>query len=238
MSKKLYGNSRLAAGMPRTGMAFLFAVVAGCGTSPSPQTAMDQRDRLVAKLAGNWNNAVQFATAPAALEVPPSVTGDWLNRKHAAFTRVEATAIGERVLYLEWRNGGRDEAISRQRIWSFRTDAAGAIRMDFYAFVDGKPWADRAAEAGAFRGLTLDALRSYGPACGLTFTATNQTFAGAISAKDCTLTAASGRKMGIDASVQLTSDGALEYLESGQLEDGRYAFRVPPSQPYRFVRLR
>jgi hypothetical protein len=31
-------------------------------------------------------------------------------------------------------------------------------------------------------------------------------------------------------------DGALLYRESGQLEDGRYAFRVPPTEPYRFIR--
>lgn len=215
----------------------LLAVVGGCGT-PQSLPPVDARDRIVAKLGGNWNNAAQFAATPTALKVPPSVTGDWLDLQHAAFTRIEAPAIGERVMYLEWRNGGPDGAISRQRIWSFRTDALGAIRMDFFAFVDGKPWAGRAAEAGAFRALTVEALRGYGPACGLTFSVAGQTFAGAISAKNCTLTAASGRKMGIDASVGFTTDGVLEYRESGQLEDGRYAFRVPPSQPYRFVRLR
>jgi hypothetical protein len=42
--------------------------------------------------------------------------------------------------------------------------------------------------------------------------------------------------MGIDARVEMVADGVLEYRESGQLEDGRFAFRVPPSMPYRFVR--
>jgi hypothetical protein len=44
--------------------------------------------------------------------------------------------------------------------------------------------------------------------------------------------------MGINARVALTADGSLEYQESGVLDDGRYAFRVPPTEPYRFRRLR
>jgi hypothetical protein len=63
-------------------------------------------------------------------------------------------------------------------------------------------------------------------------------FTGAISAQECTITAASGRRMGINARVALTADGTLEYQESGRLDDGRYAFRVPPTEPYRFRRLR
>jgi hypothetical protein len=34
----------------------------------------------------------------------------------------------------------------------------------------------------------------------------------------------------------LLADGSVQYRESGQLEDGRYAFRVPPTEPYQFVR--
>jgi len=62
-------------------------------------------------------------------------------------------------------------------------------------------------------------------------------FQGVISASQCNITAASGRRMSINAQVELGADGTLEYRESGQLEDGRYAFRVPTSQPYRFVRI-
>jgi len=238
ISRNLSANCHTASPLKSVVFILLLAVVGGCGTPQLLPMPVDARDRIVAALAGSWNNAAQFAAAPAVLKVPPSAAGDWLDMQHASFTRIEAPAIGERVLYLEWRNGGPDGAVSRQRIWSFRTDAAGAIRMDFFAFVDGKPWAGRAAEAGAFRAVTAETLRGYGPACGLTFLIAGETFAGAINAKVCTITAASGRKMGIDASVQLTADGVLEYRESGQLEDGRYAFRVPPSQPYQFARLR
>ena len=170
------------------------------------------------------------------------MNGDWLDLQHASFTLVDAPLLGDKVLYLEWRSGSADGTISRQRIWSFRHDIsdakAGIVRMDFYAFVDGKPWAGRSGEAGAFRDLNRAQLRGYGEACGLVFSKNASGFLGAITAKECSITAASGRRMGIDARVALTADGTLEYRESGQLEDGRYAFRVPPSAPYRFRRLR
>ena len=194
---------------------------------------------LVALLAGDWDNAAQYAAAPAPLKVPPSVQGDWLDAQHARFVPIDAPAVGPQVLYLEWRSGGPEGAISRQRIWSFRADAEGRMRMDFYAFVDGKAWAGRAAEAGAFAALKPTDLRGYGEACALRFAALPEGGArGEITAAECSLTAASGRRMGIDASVELGVDGTLSYRESGRLEDGRWAFRVPPTEPYRFVRLR
>ncbi len=215
--------------------AMLMALIlAGCATT---QSAADDRDALVASLAGTWANAAQFDAAPAALKVPPSVEGDWLDLQHALFAVVDAPLIGDRVLYLEWRSGGPEGPISRQRIWSFRNEPGDTIRMDFFAFMDGTPWAGRAAEAGAFTTLTTAALRGYGPACALRFVSRPDGFLGQITADECTLTAASGRSMGIDARVSLGADGVLEYSESGRLADGRYAFRVPPSQPYRFERL-
>jgi len=44
--------------------------------------------------------------------------------------------------------------------------------------------------------------------------------------------------MGIDARVAMLADGVITYQESGKLTEGRYAFRVPPTLPYRFIRVR
>lgn len=218
-------------------LPWLAVALAGCA-SLAPAPAEDPAARVVAALAGPWDNRAQFDAAPAALKVPPSVDGRWLDLQHAAFFAVEAPAIGPHVLYLEWRNGGPSGAISRQRIWSFRNDADGGLRMDFFAFIDGAPWAGRGAERGAFATLERAALRGYDASCALRFTMSDHGgFAGRIGADECTLTAASGRRMGIDAEVVLDRDGRLGYRESGRLADGGYAFRVPPDQPYRFVRL-
>lgn len=211
------------------------ALLAGCVHAPP---AADPAARVVRALAGDWDNRAQFDAAPAALKVPPSVDGDWLDLQHAAFHVVDAPLLGDHVLYLEWRRGDAGGAISRQRIWSFRNDDGGALRMDFFAFVDGAPWAGRGAEAGAFATLAPAALRGYDAACALRFTLrADGGFEGRIGADECTLTAASGRRMGIDAEVVQDAGGTLSYRESGRLADGVYAFRVPPSQPYRFRRL-
>lgn len=215
-------------------------------TNPTNVQATDKRDALVASLAGTWDNRAQFSAVAETLKVPPSVNGDWLDLQHATFARVDAPLLGTHVLYLEWRNNSRQGAISRQRIWSFRIDDANVMRMDFYAFIDGAPWAGQVGDAGKesaanvatlFRTLAPAALRGYGAACGLRFEATGNTYRGAITASECSLVAASGRAMGIDASVALLADGTLEYRESGKLADGRYAFRVPPTMPYQFVKL-
>lgn len=196
-----------------------------------------EAERIVAALQGTWSNAPQYATAPDALQVEPSVDGEWLDLQHAAFYRVEAPAVGERVLYLEWRRGAPDGPISRQRLWSFRTDAEGAVRMDFHAFVDGAPFASRGDDPAAFAGLDASRLRSYAPECALRFEPTaDGGWRGRITADECRIVAASGRAMGIAATVELDRDGVLTYQESGRLDDGRYAFRVPPTMPYRFER--
>jgi hypothetical protein len=44
--------------------------------------------------------------------------------------------------------------------------------------------------------------------------------------------------LGAPTNLALTADGTLEYQESGLLDDGRYAFRVPPTEACRFQRVR
>jgi len=201
------------------------------------ELARDRAAEVAAALVGSYDNAAQFEAAPQALKVPPSVGGDWLDLQHALFAAVDAREIGDQVLYLEWRGSGPNGAISRQRIWSFREDADGTVRMDFFAFVDGGPWAGLADEPDAFGRLGRDELRGYGPECALRFERlTYGGWRGAISAAECSLVAASGRRMGIDAVVEIDADGTIRYQESGRLESGQYAFRVPPTQPYIFKR--
>jgi hypothetical protein len=216
-------------------VAVVAGQLAGCAGAPAP----DPAGTLLAALAGTWSNQRQFDAAPAALKVKPSVDGEWLDHQHAVFAAVDAPAFGPRVLYLEWRSGGPAGPLSRQRLWVFRTDADGALRMDFHALGDGAPWVGKATEPGAFRALAAQALRSYAPDCALRFARTPAGgWRGEVTAAQCSLTAASGRRMGIDAVVELTPEGQLLYRESGVLPDGRYAFRVPPGQAYRFERLR
>jgi hypothetical protein len=190
--------------------------------------------RIVASLEGEWSNATQYRNAPASLKVPPSVAGEWLDWQYAVFRKIDAPLIGTHVLYLEWRSGGPQGALSRQRIWSFRTDDAGKTRMDFYAFQDGLRWV--ALPPADYRALSPSALRGYGPQCALYVTASAAGLDGRITAAECTLTAASGRSMGIDATFSVANN-LLRYQESGRLATGDYAFRVPPTMPYAFEKV-
>ena len=236
--------------MIRARRAPFLLMLAACGlasvpvfaAAPLAAPAGPSRDAdleaVVDALVGTWDNRAQYDAAPAALKVPPSVEGDWIDLQHARFTRVAAPALGSHVVYLEWRNGGPEGAISRQRLWSFRRDAAGKLVMDFYAFRDGAPYAGQGISPQAFSGVTPEQLRGYPPGCELDFARRAEGgFLGAVSPERCSIVAASGRRMGILAEIDLRADGALGYRESGRLEDGRYAFRVPPTQPYRFERI-
>ena len=207
--------------------------------APAVHAASDaELDAVVDGLVGTWDNRVQYDAAPAALKAPPSVDGEWLDLQHARFTRVAAPALGSHVVYLEWRRGGPDGEISRQRLWSFRRDASGRMVMDFFAFRDGAPYAGRGISPQAFKSVTLEQLRGYPPGCGLDFARrADGGFFGAVAPERCVIVAASGRQMGILAEIDIGASGTLGYREYGRLEDGRYAFRVPPTQPYRFERL-
>jgi hypothetical protein len=223
------------------GLASVAASGAAVAAEPVAASAGPVRDAdleaIVDGLVGAWDNRSQYEAAPAALKVPPTVEGEWLDLQHARFTRVAAPALGSHVVYLEWRRGGPDGEISRQRLWSFRRDAAGKLVMDFYAFRDGAPYAGQWISPHAFMAVTPDQLRGYPPGCELDFARQGEGLFGAVGPERCSIVAASGRRMGILAEIDIGASGTLGYRESGRLEDGRYAFRVPPSQPYRFQRV-
>lgn len=218
--------------LPVSLMVAAGSCLANDGASP------EDVERLMGTLSGEWSNVAQYRDAPEALKVEPSVEVDWLDLQHAAFHAVDAPKIGEHVLYLEWRRGGAGGPVSRQRLWSFRIDSDGLVRMDFFAFVDGADFVGRGSQRGAFATLDAKALRSYSPDCALRFSPEDVGgWVGRIGSAQCRIVAASGRGMGIDANVALTADGLLSYQESGRLDDGRYAFRVPPTMPYLFQRI-
>ncbi len=221
------------------GLASVAAPAAAPVAAPAGTPARDaDLEAIIDGLVGAWDNRAQFEAAPAALKVPPTVEGEWMDLQHARFTRVSAPALGSHVVYLEWRRGGPDGEVSRQRLWSFRRDAAGRMVMDFYAFRDGAPYAGQGDSPQAFIAVTPEQLRAYPSGCELDFTRRpDGGSSGVVTPDRCVIVAASGRRMGILAEIDIGASGTLGYREYGRLEDGRYAFRVPPTGPYRFVRL-
>jgi hypothetical protein len=192
--------------------------------------------RVTAMLAGAWSNAEQYANAPDAMKRPPA-PGDpyeWIDLQTAAFFPVRAPAVGEHVVYLEWR--GADGAISRQRIWAFREGEDGALTgMDFYTFADPEPFAERGSEPGAFEMLSSGDLIGYPDGCTLAAGRTGAGYRLEVSAQDCVITARSGRQMGIEAVIEIRPD-LVTYREAGVMEGGVYAFLVPGGPAYAFRR--
>ena len=208
--------------------AAILLAAAGCAnTGPAPVSPLE---RQLAWLEGAWSNAAQFDAAPQALKRDPAPGHpyDWLDHQHAEFHRVDAPALGDHVIYLEWRAGGPDGPVSRQRIWVFHADEQGrAAGMDFYTLRDPGAYAGRGGEPGAFAELSEDDLTGYPEGCTLTpVDAGPDGFVLRVDAADCVITARSGREMGIRARIALSRD-RLSYAEAGILEDGRYAFLVP-----------
>lgn len=212
------------------------AALAGCATA-APEAGTVER---VFAQAGVYDNAAQYAAAPEALKRPP-VAGrpyDWLDRQHALFLPVEAPGLGGRVLYLEWRSGGPEGAISRQRLWRFRETASGPV-MDFFTFRDPGPFADPATRAERLRAVKEADLIGYGEACALPLRIEGEAVAAEIP-PSCTITARqSGRAMRIEARVEWRP-GRIGYREAGVLADGGYAFLVPGGErlAYDFRRVR
>lgn len=216
--------------------ALALALALGACTTYSPPS--DPLAGFTSALEGVYSNARQFAETDESLRRPPAAGHpyDWIDQQHAAFYRVDAPALGDHVVYLEWRSGGPEGPISRQRLWSFRTDETGAPRMDFFTFVDPASYAGRGREADAFAAVQPSDLISYGEACALTVQpAANGQFAASIP-ETCAITARSGRRMRLEAAVMLAGT-MLMYREQGVLDDGTIAFKVPGGPPYLFDRL-
>jgi hypothetical protein len=190
-------------------------------------------------LIGTWDNAAQMASAPETLKRPPVAGGayEWLDGQYARYFPVDVPALtgnGAKAIYLVWRNGGPDGAISRQRLWVFRTDANGQTVMDFYAFKNPERVAEETNASDAFKALTLDDLTAYGPLCALPVVARSDGWRASIPST-CAITARSGRRMILSAQINVFKN-TLSYEEAGTLEGGALAFKVPGAMAYQFVR--
>jgi hypothetical protein len=206
----------------------------------SPPFASAAADSLAAALIGAWDNQAQVDAADPVLLRPPAAgfPYGWIDRQHAQFRKVTVPGIAAQdahAIFLEWRSGGPDGPISRQRLWLFRARRDGSLEMDFFAFRAPETLAGASGEAERFAALGPEDLIGYGTECTLPVTVTPTGWRADIP-DTCRIRAQSGRVMTLSASIRLEGD-QLFYEEAGLLEDGAYAFRVPGGLPYRFERI-
>ena len=206
------------------------------GSADARSSSRPDIDYVVASLSGDFDSRRQFEAANPALKIPPSVAGRWLDRQYASMHVVSAPALGARVVYLEWRSGGRAGQISRQRLWAFDGDS-GTVRMRFYSFKMPDRYAGRGLDAYHFRTLMPDDLIGYPSACAAHFSREGSDWVGRIDPADCRIVAGSGRGMRLDVTIRTTNKG-FAYQEAGILDSGVKAFAVPPGQPYQLDRVR
>jgi hypothetical protein len=181
---------------------------------------------VVAGVAGEYDTKRQFEAAPLEWRREPAAGHpyDWLDRQHAVFRWVQAPALGEHVLFLEWRRGGPEGPISRQRIWVFERRQDGWV-MDFYT-LPASPATEATSMLDAdFTTLRREQLTGYGAACSLKARRRGRAVEFSIP-PSCSIIARSGRRMRLAAVVRF-EDRALRYREQGVLDDGAIAFLVP-----------
>ncbi len=201
--------------------------IAGCAGMP----------RVLATAAGHYDTQRQFEAAAPELRREPAAGHpyDWLDRQHAVFRWVEAPRLGRHVMYLEWRSGGAEGPISRQRLWVFeRRDNAWV--MDFYTLRNGAAGEPQSRLADDFSEVRSGDLVGYGDRCTLGSVAQGRALEFSIPAS-CEIVSRGGRSMRLAATVRF-EPGAIRYREQGLLGDGAYAFLVPgqPGLDYHFER--
>jgi len=228
-------NSRQAMSR-RTAVALAAAALVAAPVSAADPLSPTQ---AAAMLEGAWSNAAQFAQAPEFLKRPPAAgfPYPWLDRQHATFRVVSApqlTGADGRAVYLEWRRGGPDGPVSRQRLWVF-VPGPDRPEMAFFSFRAPADFEGAKGTAERFAALEPTALVGYGPTCNLAVERGPSGWNASI-AENCRIVAQSGRSMRLAARISLNGD-TLFYEEEGVLPDGSYAFRVPGGIAYEFARL-
>lgn len=221
--------------MPRAILlAALILPLAACANVGAPPPAP-----LGQALIGVWDNAAQIQAAPSELLRSPAAGNPypWIDAQSAHFFEVSVPQVAgpkDQAIYLVWRSGGSTGPISRQRLWVFRLQADGQVVMDFYAFKSPDAFAQAEPNTNAFNALKPEDLTAYGPACSLPVRKTDTGWRASIPSS-CSITAKSGRKMTLSATLELDGN-RFSYQEAGVLETGAYAFKVPGGPAYEFTR--
>ncbi len=226
-----------------TVLALAMATAVASESSRGSAGEIEREGQVMASLlAGVWSNAAQYEAADESLKRPPAAGHpyDWLDLQHARFVDIDTPHIPGDAVYLEWRAGGPDGPVTRQRLWVFHSeilpDESPLTGMDFHALRNPEAFEGRTGWSD-FTDLTPDDLISYPEGCELLpVSREDRVTVLEVTGEACTITAQSGRTMGINARIAI-SFNRIEYSEAGRLEDGEYAFRVPGAGAYVFQRV-
>ncbi len=170
-----------------------------------------------------------FVADPAAGPEAPS------GRLHALMVPVTVPALPGRTIYLQWRDGGPDGKVTRQRLWSFVEVPGGGARMKFFGFRSPADWVDAQLRPDRMAMLTLEDLVAYPEQCDLPWREIDGAPEAAIPAGCRIVTQRTQRTMELSAVIRVTPEG-FAYREAGRLDDGTVVFQLPPDGDYLFRR--
>ena len=232
-------------------------LVAACAATSNDDAFVDKRpptEALLYTIAMQpYRNAEQMAALPDGTATAYTADTPWVDEKCAYFLPAKVPAAkGKRAIFLQWQSGTCEGEVSRQRVWSFEDgDEPGTALMYFYSLKEGALDTSLSAAENAKLAakLTADDLIGYPPGCEVVWRRTGDTWAGKMKSGCEIVAQRSGRTMVLDAeitaqrditglnlqTIAITDTFTLTYRESGQLEDGNYAFEVPGDTSYEFV---
>lgn len=226
-------------------IALLLAALAVSEPQTAPEAEAEPRYGTAAYrssfLTGRFSNAQQYENAPEDWrEAQPGTAEEWLDLQFATHARVDAPALGEHVIYVEWRSGAEDGPISRQRLWVFREgEGRWSAGFDVFGFRDPEAFAGRADEEGAFASLTEEDLAGHPAEC--LVEARSPAHAGyyfTVESDNCIVTTESGDEIRLRASLRGHRD-FFTYREWGSTLEHQLVFSIPGvPYPYTFRRLR
>lgn len=214
-------------------------------TLPAPGVAAQQAgtplesdlETLLGWLVGEFDNRQQVERGENSLLESAPDRAKAPDLLYPLFARVEAPALGQYVVYLQWPIGSPLGELQRQRIWAFEIDPQrNAVLMDFYTLRDPARWRDAQLRAEtALREITREDLIPYPPVCRLPFRRHADVFIGEIP-PECRITSQQTHTdMTIRARIVIARD-QIWYAEGGLRNDGSVVFRVPASGSYQFRR--
>ncbi len=209
------------------------------GETSQPDTSLvAELDELLHWMTGEFDNRKQVEHHENHLATAPVEPGREPGLLYPVFALVQAPALGDHVVYLQWPIGAPDGRLQRQRLWGFRVDhERNALVMDFYTLREPDRWRDaQLSPDSAVREITTEDVIPYPRACSLPFRRHADVFIGEIPPGDCLIVSQETRtEMIINARV-IVGRNQLWYDESGVRPDGSVVFRVPASGAYQFRR--
>jgi hypothetical protein len=214
-------------------ITLLFLFILNSSFNPAPKKG--SLKELFSFIAGNFSTTNQRENLPDSVLYNFAPGKPWLSHLYAKHIPISIPAIGEKVIFLEWREKATDGIISRQRLWVF-DEVAGKLTMQFYSFKNDSAWKDISNNINRLKTITKDELVAFPEGCALNIDYSHHKYTAILDSSTCNvITQRTGRSMKLFAQIEISKNG-FQYREKGILPDGKYAFIVPGYMQYDFKR--